>query len=191
MADKGIVDKRIAILEATLSLISERGFHATPVSMIAKEAGVSAGIIYHYFPSKEVLINELYAETKIEIIEAMLDAYSEDNSLNERFYRIWFSYTRFNLDYPNKGMFLEQFENSPLIKHTENEEFIQAIAPLFNFVQQGIDAGIFKPLPPMALFDLGFSPAVALVKRHIAGVIVLDDELMQAAANACWDAVKK
>ena len=46
-------DKRTAILQATLRLISENGFHGTAMSKVAKEAGVSAGIIYHYFDSKD------------------------------------------------------------------------------------------------------------------------------------------
>ena len=51
--------------------------------------------------------------------------------------------------------------------------------------------GIFKPLPPLVLFDLGFSTAVSLAKRHNAGAIVLDDGLVQTSAYACWDAIRK
>ena len=183
-------DKRTAILEATLALISERGFHNTPMSLIAKTSGVSTGIIYHYFSGKEELINELYKDIKLEIIQAMLADYSEDLSLNERFLGMWFNFVRYSLNHPTKGLFLEQFENSPYIKHVMEEDFMQAVAPFFNFFQQGVEEGIFKPLPPVVLFDLGFSAAVSLVKRHAAGVVVLDDALMQATANACWDAIK-
>ena len=73
MSTKGAVktkvsDKRAAILEATLDLISERGFHGTPISMIAAESGVSTGIIYHYFANKEELIYDLYYETQIRML---------------------------------------------------------------------------------------------------------------------------
>ena len=57
-------DKRAAILAATLRLISKNGFHGTAMSKVAKEAGVSAGIIYHYFDSKDELMDELYKEIK-------------------------------------------------------------------------------------------------------------------------------
>jgi len=189
--EKSASDKRTAILEATLDLISERGFHNTPMSLIAKTSGVSTGIIYHYFASKEELINELYKEIKVEIIQAMLADYSEDLSLNERFLGIWFNFVRYSLNHPTNGLFLEQFENSPYIKCVMEEDFMQAIAPFFDLFQQGVEEGAFKPLPPLVLFDLGFGAAVSLVKRHIAGVVVLDDALMQATANACWDAVRK
>jgi len=186
---ENVVDKRTALLMTTLDLISERGFHNTPMSLIAETAGVSTGIIYHYFSSKEELINELYKEIKLETIQAMLIDYSEDLSLNQRFLDIWYNYVRYSLNFPTKGLFLEQFENSPYVYHLE-EDFTQAIAPFFNLFQQGVEEGVFIPLSPIVLFDLSFAPIPPLVKRHSAGLAVLDDELMQAAANACWNAIK-
>ena len=185
---KDTIDKRTAILKATLDLISERGFDNTPMSLIAKTAGVSTGIVYHYFSGKEELINELYKEIKLETFQAMLVDYSEDLSLKERFLGIWHNYVRYSLNHPTTGLFLEQFENSPYLKHLEGD-FTQAVAPFFNLFQQGVEEGVFKPLSPVVLFDLGFSAATSLVKRHIAGVVVLDDELVQTAADACWDGV--
>ena len=184
-----VADKRTAILETTLDLISKRGFHNTPMSLIAKESGVSTGIVYHYFSGKEELINELYKEIKLETIKAMLDDYSENVSLNEQFLGIWYNYVRYSLNFPTKVLFLEQFENSPYINHV-NDDFTQAIAPFFSLFQQGVEEGIFIPLSPIVLFDLSFAPVPSLVKRHFAGFVVLDDELMQAAAKACWNAIK-
>ena len=187
--EKGVNDKRTAILKATLTLISERGFYNTPMSLIANTSGVSAGVIYHYFSSKEELINQLYHEIKLDIIQAMLASYSEELSLHERFLGIWANYVRYSLNYPAKGSFIEQFENSPLIKHVVDEDVLQAVAPFFAFAEQGVEEGVFKPLPSLVLYDLGFAAAVAVVKRHVAGFVVLDDALMQATANACWDAI--
>ena len=49
-------DKRKDILDATLQLISDQGFHGTPMSQIAAEAGVGAGAIYRYFENKHLLL---------------------------------------------------------------------------------------------------------------------------------------
>jgi AcrR family transcriptional regulator len=187
--EKDVSDKRTAILEATLALISERGFHNTPMSLVAKTSGVSTGIIYHYFSGKEELINELYKEIKLETIQAMLANNSEALSLNERFLNIWADYVHYSLNHPTRSSFLEQFENSPLIKHVLAEDIMESVAPFFAFFESGVDERLFKPLPPVVLFDLGFATAVSLVKRHIAGFIVLDDTLMHATANACWEAI--
>src|SRR3954469_10061353 len=55
-------DKREAILAGALRLIARLGLHAAPMSAVAREAGVAAGTLYLYFPSKEAMINALYLE---------------------------------------------------------------------------------------------------------------------------------
>jgi len=63
MASKATaVDRRRQILDAAVRVFARQGFHATRVSDIADEAGVAYGLVYHYFPSKEAVLNELFAE---------------------------------------------------------------------------------------------------------------------------------
>src|SRR3954466_11798752 len=54
------LEKRDAILAAALRLIARFGLHNTPMSAVAREAGVAVGTVYLYFPSKEAMINALY-----------------------------------------------------------------------------------------------------------------------------------
>jgi TetR/AcrR family fatty acid metabolism transcriptional regulator len=62
MAKAPPVDKRRQILDAAIRVFARQGFHATRVSDIADEAGVAYGLVYHYFKSKEEVLNELFAE---------------------------------------------------------------------------------------------------------------------------------
>lgn len=52
-------EKRQLILDTALELFAENGFHTTSVSQIAKKAGVSKGLLYNYFESKEHLLKEI------------------------------------------------------------------------------------------------------------------------------------
>jgi TetR/AcrR family transcriptional regulator, fatty acid metabolism regulator protein len=56
------VDRRRQILDAAIRVFARQGFHACRVSDIAREAGVAYGLVYHYFNSKEQVLNELFAE---------------------------------------------------------------------------------------------------------------------------------
>jgi AcrR family transcriptional regulator len=51
------------LLQVALSLFAEHGFDGTSMAMIAKKAGVSTGLAYNYFKSKEDLLKELFAST--------------------------------------------------------------------------------------------------------------------------------
>ena len=57
-----VVDKRRAILDAAIRVFARSGYHGTRVSDIADEAGVAYGLVYHYFPSKDEVLNELFVE---------------------------------------------------------------------------------------------------------------------------------
>ncbi|RDB05502.1 TetR/AcrR family transcriptional regulator [Runella aurantiaca] len=56
-----MTEKKELILETALKLFAERGFDTTPTSMIAKEAGVSEGLIFRHFTNKEGLMDAILA----------------------------------------------------------------------------------------------------------------------------------
>ena len=62
MAKAPPVDKRRQILDAAIHVFARQGFHACRVSDIADEAGVAYGLVYHYFRSKDEVLNELFTE---------------------------------------------------------------------------------------------------------------------------------
>ena len=73
MAPNGI-DKRRAILDAAIRVFARQGFHNARVSDIAAEAGVAYGLVYHYFDSKDQMLNELFSERWSLLLEAGREA---------------------------------------------------------------------------------------------------------------------
>ena len=55
-------DRRKQILRAAVEVFADRGFHRTRVADIAKQAGVAYGLIYHYFESKDHVLNCVFDE---------------------------------------------------------------------------------------------------------------------------------
>jgi TetR/AcrR family transcriptional regulator, fatty acid metabolism regulator protein len=62
MAQAATVDKRRQILDAAIRVFARQGFHSCRVSDIADEAGVAYGLVYHYFKSKDEVLNEVFTE---------------------------------------------------------------------------------------------------------------------------------
>ncbi len=56
------IDKRRLILDAAVRVFARQGFHTCRVSDIADEAGVAYGLVYHYFSSKEEILDTLFLE---------------------------------------------------------------------------------------------------------------------------------
>jgi AcrR family transcriptional regulator len=72
------------ILDSALELLRERGYEETTMRAIAKKAGVSLGNAYHYFGSKEHLIQAFYHRTHEEHLAAALPALQKEASLKAR-----------------------------------------------------------------------------------------------------------
>ena len=56
-----------------IGLIAERGYEATTLRDIAKQAGVSVGLLYRYFPSKQAVVIALYDELSAEFARRTVD----------------------------------------------------------------------------------------------------------------------
>jgi AcrR family transcriptional regulator len=64
-------ERRRLILGAAVRVFARKGFHASRVGDIAEEAGVSHGLLYHYFSSKDELLETVFRETWRDLLEAI------------------------------------------------------------------------------------------------------------------------
>ena len=73
MTDRSIAtgEKRRLILDAAVRVFARKGFHTCRVGDIAEEAGVSHGLLYHYFSSKDELLETIFRETWDEVLTAI------------------------------------------------------------------------------------------------------------------------
>ena len=75
---------RAAIIDAALRLFRERGYEATTMRAVAREAGVATGNAYYYFGSKEELIQEFYARHQAEHLAACRAVLDSETDLAPR-----------------------------------------------------------------------------------------------------------
>ncbi len=83
-AEAPAVDKRRQILDAAIRVFARQGFHSCRVSDIADEAGVAYGLVYHYFKSKDQVLNELFAERWSLLLAAIDDVDSQPSGGREK-----------------------------------------------------------------------------------------------------------
>src|ERR1700704_16437 len=82
------VDKRRIILEAAVRVFARQGFHTCRVSDIADEAGVAYGLVYHYFSSKEEILDTLFLERWDVMLEAISEVDASQRSARGKLYAI-------------------------------------------------------------------------------------------------------
>ncbi|WP_052418677.1 TetR/AcrR family transcriptional regulator [Methanolacinia paynteri] len=142
-----VADKRKAILDSALALFTERGFHGTPTSLIASEAGVATGTLFHYFATKEELIEELYLDIKREAGNEVRRGTEIRGDLDSDLMKIASNYVFWGIKNPAKIKFMEQFCLSPYVPAGTREEGISNFLFLSEIIESGIKSGKLKPLP--------------------------------------------
>jgi TetR/AcrR family fatty acid metabolism transcriptional regulator len=77
-------DKRRLILDAAVRVFARQGFHTCRVADIADEAGVAYGLVYHYFSSKEEILDTLFLERWGLMLDAIADADRRERTARDK-----------------------------------------------------------------------------------------------------------
>tara|TARA_R110002050_G_scaffold184238_3_gene317674 strand:+ start:10878 stop:11456 length:579 start_codon:yes stop_codon:yes gene_type:complete len=185
------IEKRDALVKATINLVNNNGFHATPMSKIAKMAKVSPATIYLYFDNKQDLVNKVYLEVKAAYTAYVFKNYSSDISVVNGFEIIWKRIADFKLKEVEEAMFLAQCDNTPMIDEASRQEGLKHLQPLLDLWERGIKEGIIKPLSPYLLYAYTINPLSFLMVMQQRGVFQLNQDYLEDAYRAAWNSIKK
>ncbi|WP_405291418.1 TetR/AcrR family transcriptional regulator [Algibacter sp. Ld11] len=184
------IDKRNALVKATIELVNNDGFHATPMSKIAKMANVSPATIYLYFENKQDLVNQTYIDVKAEYTKYAFETYDDNMSVEDGFELIWKRIADFKLKECEHAMFLAQCDNSPMIDEPSRQEGIKHLQPLLDLWERGKKEGVIKPLSDYLLYAYAINPLSFLMMIQKRGVFQLDKSLLEEAYQAAWSSIK-
>ena len=185
------IDKRNALIKATIELVNNNGFHATPMSKIAKMANVSPATIYLYFENKQDLLNQTYIEVKAAYTQYAFETYDEKMTVEAGFELIWKRIANFKLHECENAMFLAQCDNTPIIDETSRQEGIIHLQPLLDLWTRGKKESIIKPISEYLLYAYAINPLSFLMMTQNRGAFTLNETHIQEAYEAAWDSIKK
>lgn len=182
-------EKRQAILSASLELFNERGYHATNVPLIAERAKVAVGTIYHHFPSKEAIVNELFQALKTELGRRMLEDFPFEAPMREQFREYWRRLTAYVLEQPEAFFFLEVHHHAPYL----DEQSLAAPIPMMQAFEQAYnlarEQGVLRDISMEIVSALIMGTLTALVKAVSEGRIAITPEVLKQTEMCLWDAI--
>ncbi|MFT6914402.1 MAG: TetR/AcrR family transcriptional repressor of multidrug resistance operon [Motiliproteus sp.] len=187
---KNFGDKRSRILEASGVLIAGQGFHGLSMAKLARLSGVATGTLYLYFDDKEDLIQQYYDEIHQAVAKQILDGFDDRMALSQQYRYLWLKIRDFLLHNPDHFSSKVQYEHSPYFNPQQQRlRMEQLFSPILQMLQQGVDTGVFKPLPIPLLMTLSLDLVPLLVQKHFRGYLLLDEAASEAAIEASWDAL--
>jgi TetR/AcrR family transcriptional regulator, repressor of fatR-cypB operon len=182
-------DRRESILDAALECFVERGFYGTAIPEIAAKAEIAAGTIYHYFESKEALVNAVYRHWKSTVSRRVFAAFPPAESTRKQFEVMWNEMVAFATAHRTAFAFIElhnhasYLDGESLAIDRGIKEFGAAI------IRRAQADGLVKPLDAYVLMELVFGAFINMMRASWEGRIKLDDDVIRAAEQACWDTV--
>ncbi|EGV45072.1 TetR/AcrR family transcriptional regulator [Bizionia argentinensis JUB59] len=184
------IDKRNALISATIDLVNNNGFHATPMSKIAKMANVSPATIYLYFENKQDLVNKTYIEVKAKYTDYAFATYSQDMTVQMGFETIWKRIADFKLNESENALFLAQCDNTPIIDEPSLQEGIKHLQPLLDLWERGRQEGVIKLVSDYLLYAYAINPLSFLMIAQKRGAFQLDASQIEDAYHSAWSSIK-
>jgi TetR/AcrR family transcriptional regulator, fatty acid metabolism regulator protein len=140
------LEKRRLILDAAVRVFARQGFHTCRVSDIADEAGVAYGLVYHYFPSKETILDTLFLERWDVMLAAIAEADASDLTPREQLQTIASFIVESYRHDPDlmKVIIVEVTRAANTFGRTHLGKIIQAYEGIARIVRRAQEAGTFR-----------------------------------------------
>jgi AcrR family transcriptional regulator len=140
--------RKTEIIHAAEKLFAERGYDETPVEAIISEVGIAKGTFYHYFVSKEDLLDAIIFHIAEDLEEALAHVeYSEQDPV----LRMRLLFEEFRILGEGKGKLTDFLhEDRNILLHWKVEQKVTPLieTALFRIVDEGNMKGIFKVEDP-------------------------------------------
>lgn len=180
------MSKRDAVLDAALELFEERTYGGTPMPLVAERAGVGAGTIYRYFPSKEALASAIYRDGKEQMRGYLVDGIPDGLDPRAEFGHWWRQLFAFAADHPAAFAFLETHHHASYLDASAKASGAPVEVAAAALVARAQAAGAVRAGPPAELIAMVFGAFVGLVRAARDGHVTLDGAMCDRTETAIW-----
>ncbi len=190
MTERSITaDRRRALLDAAVRVFARRGYHASRVGDIAEEAGVAHGLLYHYFASKEEVLETVFRETWAELLAAVREVEESGAAAQEQLRQVAAILLRSWRRDPDLVRVLVREVTRGAELGRRVQEITDAFAAIERIVRRGQSEGTFRDDVDAALASVIFYGAIEeILTGWVLGILPDGDEGV-ARAERTVDAV--
>jgi TetR/AcrR family transcriptional regulator, fatty acid metabolism regulator protein len=139
------VDRRRQIMEAAVRAFARKGYHACRVGEIAEEAGVAYGLVYHYFGSKEEVLETIFRDTWTQMLARVREVQEEGGPADEQVRKVTALLLRtWRRDPDLVRVLVREVTRSPEQMRRQIDEIGHAYEVLEGIVVHGQETGEFR-----------------------------------------------
>ena len=175
-------DKRRQLLDAAVRVFARKGYHASRVGDIAEEAGVAHGLLYHYFRSKDQVLEAVFHENWNALLARIASVEESDEPAADQIRHIAAIVLRTWLHLPDVvRVVIQEFGRSPELAERIGE-LTQPIDAIQRVIERGIERGEFrKDIDPVFAATVVYGGIDELLTGWVLGRLPSGEEDVAAA----------
>ncbi|HJU35827.1 MAG TPA: TetR/AcrR family transcriptional regulator [Gaiellaceae bacterium] len=175
-------EKRRQLLEAAVRVFARKGFHASRVGDIAEEAGVAHGLLYHYFESKDQVLEAVFHENWNVLLARIASVEETDEPAADQLRHIATIVLRTWLHLPDVvRVVIREFGRSPELAERLGE-LTRPIDAIQRVIERGIARGEFrKDVDPRFAAAVVYGSIDELLTAWVLGRLPSGEEDVAAA----------
>jgi AcrR family transcriptional regulator len=186
----GAEEKRRLILDAAVRVFAHKGFHTSRVGDIAEEAGVAHGLLYHYFSSKDEVLDTIFREEWIDLLAEIDAIESSTTSAREQLERAAARLLGSWQRQPDViRVLIKEIARSPEVQERIGE-LVKPIEAIQRIIAHGQATGEFRSDLDARVAGIVFYGGVEeLLSGWVLGQIPDGEDAVEAAQRALVDVV--
>jgi len=187
-----ITDKKQAILDTALPLFVDKGFNATSTASIAKTAGVATGTLFHHFPTKNDIMNQLFLSIKQEFATHIVSQTSLTGNLKQDANALWQKAIDWAIEQPLKQLFFLQYSMSTDIDVKIRKQAMNSILGfIIELIEQGKKQHLIADFPNELLLENCHGQYLAAIRFFTDNPhLGTDERHRNASFELFWRAMK-
>lgn len=187
-----ITNKKLIILDTALTLFVNQGFHATSTASIAKKSGVATGTLFHHFPTKDALLNQLFLSIKQQFADEVKAQLNPKENIEQSAQQLWNVAISWGLTNPIKQKFIQQYaQSSTISQETKQQSWDTIFHFLSELIIDGQQTGLIKQHPLQLMLDNCHGQYIAATHFFLNNPEKWSDEkYKQASFMMFWGAIK-
>ena len=185
-----VEDKRQQLLWAAVRVFARKGFHASRVGDIAEEAGVAHGLLYHYFKSKDQVLEAVFHENWSILLARIESVEETDEPAADQIRHIAAIVLRTWLHLPDVvRVVIQEFGRSPELGERIGELTLP-IDALQRVIARGIERGEFrKDIDPAFAATVVYGSIDELLTAWVLGRLPSDEEAVARAEQTLVEVI--
>jgi len=183
-------EKRRLILDAAVRVFARKGYHTSRVGDIAEEAGVAHGLLYHYFDSKDEVLEAAFRENWSVLLERIQAVEESDESAREQLRHVAAILLRTWLHQPDVvRVVVREIARSPEVQQRIGE-LVKPIEAIRRIVERGQATGEFRAdLDPALAATIFYGGIDEILTSWVLGQAAGSPDDVAAAERTLLDVV--